>query len=180
MIRNEKGFTAIELLVAIAVAAVLGGTATMTALQITNGAGNSQATMAVAAETQRAGYAIGRDVLAAESIVTDGLTAPTFLVLTWTEQDYAGGGSAVYHSTTYSFQNLAGGVGELFRNHWSSAGADDDAIVARYLRFDPGNPGVSSNASYVDPVLSVTLRAASGDVSQARTYVYNRRTDFAR
>ena len=178
MIRSQRGFSAIELLVSLAVAAVLGGTATMTALQIVNGAADSQATMAVAAETQRAGHVIGRDVLTAESIVTESLTPPTFLVLTWTEQDYVGG-DPVYHSATYSFRNLAGGVGELFRNHWSSAGAGGDTIVARYLRFDPDNPGVSSNASYLDPVLSVTLLAASGDVSQERTYVYNRRTDSA-
>ncbi len=178
MIRSQRGFTAIEMLVSLAIATVLGGTATMTALQIVNGAAASQATMAVSAETQRAGYVIGRDVLAAESIVTDGLTPPTFLVLTWTEQDY-GGGDPVYHSATYSFRNLVGGVGELVRNRWSSAGLDGDTIVARYLRYDPDNPGVSSNASYFDPVLSVTLRAASGDVSQARTYVYDRRTDFA-
>lgn len=178
MMRSQRGFTAIELLVSLAIAAVLGGTTTMTALQVIDGAAHSQATMTVAAETQRAGYVIGRDVLAAESIVADSLTAPTFLVLTWTEQDY-GGGNSVYHSVTYSFQNLAGGVGQLSRNHWSSAGADDDTIVARYLRYDPGNPGLSSNVSYLDPVLSVTLRAAFGDVSQARTYVYSRRADFA-
>ncbi len=178
MIRSQRGFTAIELLVALATAALIGGTTTMTALQIIDGGANSQATMAVAVETQRAGHVIGRDVFAAESIVTDGLTAPNFLVLTWTEQDY-GGGNSVYHSATYSFKNLIGGVGELFRNHWSSAGADDDTMIARYLRFDPDNPGLSSNVSYLDPVLSVTLRAASGDVSQARTYVYSRRTDFA-
>ncbi len=178
MIRGQRGFTAIELLISIAIAATIGGTATMTVFQVMDGAANSRATMAVAAETQRAGHVIGRDVLAAESIAVDGLTPPTFLVLTWTEQDYAGGNS-VYHSATYFFRNLADGVGELVRNHWSSAGADGDSLIARYLRYDPGNPGLSSNASYLDPVLSVTLRAVSGDVGQARTYVYSRRSEFA-
>ena len=174
---GENGFTVVEVVVACAIAAVLGSVGVMSVFQTTRSVAASEAQLVAVHQLQNAGHWIGRDVQTAENVVIDDLEYPNFLVLTWTEQDFDGG-DPVYHAATYSFEGLTGGIGMLKRNHWSSAGADDDLLVARSVYYDPDDPGNTSSASYQDPTLTVTLRTIFGGVTETRTYSYLQRPDF--
>jgi len=177
MRRSEKGFTVIELVIACAIAAVLGSVGTMSVFQTMRSIGASESHLVAVRQLQNAGNWIGRDVQTAENVVIDNLEYPNFLVLTWTEQDYTGD-DTVYHAVTYFFEGLTEGIGVLKRNHSCSAGTDDNLLVARSLYYDPGDPGSTSSTSYQDSVLTVTLRAIFGDVTETRLYSYVPRPDF--
>ena len=177
MRKGEKGFTVIELVIACAIAAVLGSVITMSVFQTIRSVGGSESHLVTIHQLQSAGDRIGRDAHTAENITTDGLQYPNFLVLTWTEHDYTGD-DTVYHAVTYFFDGLTEGIGVLKRNHSSSAGADDDLIVGMSLYYDPNDPGSTSNTSYLDSVLTVKLCAVLDDSTETRTYSYVPRPDF--
>lgn len=177
MRRGESGFTVIELVVACAIAAVLGSVGAMSVFQTAKSIAGSEAQLVVVRQLHSAGDWIGRDVLTAEDITTGGLQYPDFLVLTWTEHDF-GSLTTVYHTVTYCFDSIVDDIGVLKRNHSSSAGVDTDLIVGMSLYYDPNDPGNTSSASYLDPMLTVTLRAIFGDTTETRTYEFARRLDF--
>lgn len=176
MSRSEQGFSAIEVIVMLSIASIIALGATMTIFQVINGTGRTNERVTVARQVQNAGNWISRDAQMAENIVTDNLSSTDFIILTWTEWDYDS--DEIYHTMTYFFEGLSGGVGKLKRNHWSSAGADIDTLIADYISYDPNDPVATSNASYQNPVLKVKLAARYGDAGETREYRINRRTTF--
>ena len=177
MRKGEKGFTVIELVIVCAIAAVLGSVGAMSVFQTTRSIGASESHLVTIHQLRIASDWIGRDAQTAENVVVDNLEYPNFLVLTWTEQDYTGD-DTVYHAVTYFFEGLTEGIGALKRNHSSSAGTDDDLLVAQSLYYDPDDPGSTSSASYQDSVLTVKLCAVLDDSTETRTYSYVPRPDF--
>ena len=174
MRQSEKGFSTIELIVAIAIMALIGLGATMTTFQVINGTGRSNSHMTAIRQVQNAGYWIGRDAQMAENIVTANLSGTDFMLISWTEWDHDAE-DEVYHQVTYFFDGLTGGIGKLKRNHWSSAGANVDILVAQYISYDSADPVNTSNISYQKPVLAVKLTALYGDASETREYRISRR-----
>ena len=177
MKQGEKGFSTIELLIALFIIGLIGFAATTTIFQVITCTERSNNHMTAVRQVQNAGYWISRDSQMAESVATDNLSAPDFIFLTWTERDYDGGDST-YHSVTYFFEGLSGGIGKLKRNHWSSIGANDDILVAEYIVYDPDDPVNTSNVSYQKPVLTVKVMALFEDASEAREYQASRRQNF--
>ncbi len=101
---GEKGFTYIELIVALAILALIGSataTATFQVLRVTE---RNNDHMTVVRQVQNAGYWLSRDAQMAQSVTADNLTSPDFLVLNWTEWDYVD--EPIYHSVTYFFEDL--------------------------------------------------------------------------
>jgi type II secretory pathway pseudopilin PulG len=177
MRRGEKGFTVIELILACAIAAVLGTVGTMSAFQTMRTAEASEGHLISVRQLQDASDWIGRDVQTAENVVVDNLDYPNFLILTWTEQDYLGS-EPVYHAVTYFFDGITGGIGALKRNHSSSGGIDNNLLVAPTIYFNPDDPGVTSNTTYQDSLLTVKLCAIFEDSTETRIYNYVPRPDF--
>ena len=177
MKRGEKGFTIIELAVAIAIMAFIGSAAATSIFQVIEGTERGNNQMTVVRQVHNAGYWISRDTQRAESVVTDNLTAPDFFILTWVEQDY-GGGELIHHSVTYFFTDLSDGIGEIMRSHWSSGGANEQTLVADYIYYDPGDPDDTSKASYQSPVLTVQLTAILEDAAETREYMIKRRPNI--
>ena len=169
MKQGENGFTIIELVVALAIIALIGSAATMTTFQVIKGTERSNNHMTAVRQVQNAGYWISHDTQIAESAIVDNLELPDFLILTWAEQDYAGG-EPIYHSVTYFFEDLSDAVGKLKRSHWSSAGANEQTLVAEHIYYDPNDPDNSSKASYESPVLTVQLTAVFGDATETKEY----------
>jgi len=177
MRRNEHGFTIIETIVALAIMALIGGAASMTAFQVTNSAEFNKSHMTAVSQAQNAGYWISRDAYMAEITTTDNLSPPDFILLSWTERDYVS--DDIYHSITYFFEELSGGIGKLKRNHWSSAGTSNEILVAEYIYYNPDDPDNTSKASYQAPVLTLQLTTLYGDTSETREYRINSRPDFS-
>lgn len=174
---DERGFTIIELAVAVAIIAIVGTAASTSIFHVIEGTGRTNDSMSTVCQVQNAGYWISCDTQAADSVDVDGLEYPDFLAITWTEQDYDGG-DPIYHSATYFFEDLTDGIGKLKRNHWSSAGADEYTLVAKYIYYDPDDPDNTSKASYQNPVLTVRLTTRSGDTSQSGEYKVARRPNL--
>ncbi len=170
----EKGFTLVELAITIALIAGIGSAAATTVVQIIQVTERNNNRMVTIRQVQNASYWIGRDTRRADSMVTDNLTPPDFLLLTWTERDYDGG-SSTYHSVTYFFEGLSGGIGRLKRNHWSSAGASEYTLVAEYVYYNPGDSENTSMVSYQNRVLTLRLTALFGDASESAEYRITRR-----
>jgi len=177
MKQDKNGFTIVGLVVSLAIVSIIGGAAVTATFQVVRSSGYSADYMTAVCQVQNAGYQISHDTLMAESVLVDNLEAPNFLVLNWTEQDYDGGDS-IYHSVTYFFEDLSDGIGKLKRNHWSSAGANEDLLVAKYIYYDPNDPENTSKATYQSPVLTVRLSALYEDAAETREYKVIRRPNL--
>lgn len=83
LIKNQKGFTLIELIIAIALTGIIAAAATMSIDQVitSTALGNNYNT--AINQVRNAGYWVSRDALMAQSIVAENLTAPKVLVLDW-------------------------------------------------------------------------------------------------
>ena len=119
-------------------------------------------------QVQNAGYWISRDAGMAQSIETDNLTPPDFLIFSWTELD--SDDEEIYHSATYSFDGLADGVGSLKRSHWSSAGANEQTLIATHIYYVPTDPDDTSKAEYQAPLLTLRLTSVVEDAIETREY----------
>jgi prepilin-type N-terminal cleavage/methylation domain-containing protein len=168
-----KGFTIIELAVALAIITLVSGAAAVATFQVFHGSGRNNDHMTAVREVQNAGYWISRDAQMAQSVTADNLTPPDFLILNWTEWDEAG--EPIYHSVTYSFIDLTDGIGKLKRSHWSSAGANEQTLVAEYIYYNPADPDNTSKASYQSPLLTVRLTSLFAGVKETREYRIIRR-----
>ena len=168
MKHGEKGYTLIELIIAITIMVLASSAAGAAIFQILRDTERNNDHMTAARQVQNAGYWISRDAQMAETATTDYLALPDFLILSWTEWDDAG--DPIYHSATYSFEELTDGIGKLKRSHWSSAGANEQTLVAQYIYYDPDDVDDTSKASYQSPVVTVQLTALFEETLETREY----------
>ncbi len=173
---GEKGYTLVELLIAITIMVLVSGAAGAVIFRILRDTERNNNHITAVLQVQNAGFWISRDAQMAENATTDNLTLPDFLILSWTEWDDAG--DPVYHSARYFFEDLTDGVGMLKRNHWSSAGANEQTLVAQYIYYDPDDIGATSNTSYQNSVLTVKLTAVFEDMLETREYKIKRRPNL--
>jgi len=176
MKQGEKGFSLIELIVVTAVIALISGAATMTVFQVVKSTESSNDRMTAGNQVQNAGYWISRDAQMAESVTTDNLTPPDFLILKWTDWGYDE--DSIYHSVVYSLENVSGGIGKLRRTHQDSVGTDEQLLVAEYIYYNPSDPDNTTKASYESGVLIMQLVAVFGDAEETREYRIYCRPNF--
>jgi len=134
---GEKGFTLNEMLVSLAITSLVAVSALMVIHQTILGNEQNIDYMTSVRQVANAGHWIGRDTQMAQSVTTDNLTPPDFLLLSWTERDTAG--DPVYHSVKYFFDDVIDNTGTLMRYHWSSAGETEQTMVAQYICYDSTN-----------------------------------------
>ena len=168
MKHSEKGYTLIELLIAITIMVLVSGAAGAVIFQILRNIERNNDHITAVRQVQNAGYWISRDAQMAQNVTTDNLTPPDFLILNWTEWDDAG--DPIYHSATYSFEELTDGIGKLKRGHWSSVGANEQTLIAEYIYYDPNDVDDTSKASYESPLLTVQLTALFKEILETREY----------
>ena len=168
MSQGEKGISTIELIVTLSIMALISLAATMTTFQVAEGTARSNNRMVAIHQVQNAGYWISRDAQMTDNVTTDNLSPPDFLLLSWTEYDASG--NATSHSVRYFFEGLSGGVGRLERNYRSSAGANYNTLIAKYIYYDPADPASTSDVGYQKPVLTVQLAALFKGAREAREY----------
>lgn len=173
---GEKGFTAVELMLALGIMAIIASAASTSTFQILRGTERSNKYITAVRHVENAGYWLSRDAQRAESVAYDDLEPPNFLILAWTE--WVTVSDPVYHTATYSFANLTDGVGVLTRNHWSNAGASEQTLVSDYIYYAPGDPEKTSKVSYTSPVLTLQLTSLFSGVMETREYKIGRRPNF--
>ncbi len=173
---GEKGFTLIELLIAVTITVLATGAAGAALFQVLRNTERNNDHMTVVRQVQNAGYWISRDAQMALSVTTEDLTPLGFLTLSWTED--AAGDDPIYHSANYSIENLTDGIGTLKRRHLSSAGADEQTLVAQYIYYDPDDADNTTGAIYESLVLTVQLTAIFEEIMETREYKIMRRPNF--
>ncbi len=176
MKQGEKGFTHLELIIALSIMALVGVATALATFQVFKGTELSNTHMTVVNQVQNAGYWISRDAQRAQSVTTDNLTPPDFLLISWT--DWADPDDPIYHTATYFFEDLTDGIGKLKRSHWSSAGANEETLVAEHMYYDPDDPEKTCKTSYQSTVLTVQITAVRGDDSEIREYKIKHRSNL--
>ena len=137
LIRGQRGFTFMEMLVALTIAGLIGtGVTTGIVQTINTSVRNSDHTVAVK-NVQNAIYWVRRDVKMAQTIQVDAGDSGLPLVLSWVEWDNT------QHQITYSVEE-----GKLKRSHSINGGEPGMLLVADFIDSDPASttvntPGVS-------------------------------------
>jgi len=176
MIKPEKGFTLLELVISVALMAALALGGTAVCFQTIRVSDKTAANLTVVAQLENAAFWVGRDVLMADNIFTENLTPPNFIILAWIEHVY--GSDQILHTVTYSFENIEGNICKLRRYHWTSDGVNTYTMVADHIYYNTDDPDNSTAASYINPALSLKLTSSYGNKMESRNYSLSRRSDF--
>ncbi len=177
---GEKGFTLVELLISVAVTALIAVAAGSAIFQIFQSNDRNSDHMTAVRQVQNAGYWISRDAQRAQIVYAGNLT-PYFLVVKWTEwipDEQTKTGVATYYSATYTFEELTNGIGRLVRSYLSPTGVSENITVASHIYYDPSDADNTSRAIYESPVLTVRLTALSENARETREYRVKRRTNY--
>jgi prepilin-type N-terminal cleavage/methylation domain-containing protein len=129
--KNQKGFTLIELVVAMLITAIISGGVTTAVFQVIVGSARTNNHMIAVRQVQDAGYWVSHDAQMAQSIrIGDDPATPAteFLTLTWTDWDNK------VNQAVYSLENMSGGtLKQLKRSHSLNGTPDATAIVAQFI-----------------------------------------------
>jgi len=159
---DEKGFTLIEVLVAIAITALIAGAASMTTFQLVNGTKRSNDHMTAVNQVGNAGYWVSRDAQMSENFTVENLTPPEFLVLGWTEEDIG-----YEHQVIYTLEAMPGSnLKRLMRNHSINGGSNVITLVAQFIDPDPAK----TECEFINGTLTLTVTASPSLHSETRVY----------
>ena len=173
MSRFEKGFTLLELIIALSITLVISASSGPAIFQVFGGTERNSNRLTAVRQVENAGFWIARDAQKANTVRTDNVTSPDLLLLNWTTWDDAG--YPTYYSARYSFDNVTASIGRLKRNYWSSAGANQTALVALNIYYNPADTDNTTMASYQGPILTLRLSAIVGKSQETRKYYIQRR-----
>ena len=163
---GEKGFTYVELLVAISIMALVGGAANMATFQVFKGTERNNIHMTAIRQVQNAGYMISRDTGMAQRVTVDDLTPPDFLVLSWTN-----GTSGDEYQVVYTLEDMPEGeFKSLLRNQSINEGATSTMLVAQYINPDPEK----TRCEFISGTftLTVTATVSDGPHTESETRIY--------
>ena len=152
---NQRGFTMIEVIMALAVTAIITGGITMTIFQVFDGNTRSSNHMIAVRQVQNAGYWISHDTQMAQSVALTAGPDGFPLTLTWADWD-----SGDVHKVVYTL--LADN--KLQREHYTNLNPDATTFVAEYI--DP----TGTSCQFAGGKLTFTVTATVGTQSETRTY----------
>jgi len=164
LIKNQRGFTLLELLVVIALTGIIGAAAAMSIHQVFTGTALSNDQNTAVNQVRSAAYWIIRDGQMAKT-VNDNPEVPKFLELTWASWD----GSESYN-VTYELLDSPDGLKVLQRNY-----DGQQMLIAQYIK--PEGAGTDCHWDEVEKVLSVNITAEVGDKTETRTFQVKARPD---
>jgi len=170
--KDQRGFTLVELMIAIAISALIIGGLTLTIFQLFGGHARSSSEMTVIRQVQNAGYHISHDAQMAQIVNTDDDPETTEIIelvtLTWTKYLVWTPEEVITeeHQVVYAIND-----GALKREHYIKAeGAEDFVLdattfVAEYIS--------SISCYYAGDKLPVTVTASVvGFKPQSETRIY--------
>jgi len=156
-IKNQKGFTLIEIVIALGIFGLVIAAATGTIAQVFQSARSSEH-MTALRQVQSAGYWVSKDGIQAQTIYTQGY----FLYVARTDWD-----DSELHEIVYSLQDMPSGALKQLQREESLNGAPASTlIVSRYI--DPDQTSCSWNASV--KALTFTVTATMNQQTETRTY----------
>ena len=164
--KGQKGFTLIELAIAMTIGAMIAGSITMTIFQIVESSGRTSNHMTAVRQVRSAGYWVSHDVLMAQTVEIadesvddpDGTRFP--LTVTWDEWS-----TNESHEVVYSL-----GSDGLQRTHSINSVVSDDSIIAEFIDLDPANTSCDYTAGKL--IFEITAQVGAGSAAQIETRTY--------
>jgi prepilin-type N-terminal cleavage/methylation domain-containing protein len=154
---NQKGFTLIEIVIALGIFGLVIAAATGTIAQVIQSSRSSEH-MTALRQVQSAGYWVSKDGIQAQTITTLGY----LLYTSRTDWD-----DSELHETVYSLQDMpSGGLKQLQRQEWLNGAPASTIIISRYI--DPDQTSCSWNATA--KALTFTVTATMNQQTETRTY----------
>jgi len=173
MKQSEKGFTLIEVIIALSIMVIAGSAAGAAVFQVFGNTERNNNYITAVRQVQNAGHWISRDAQMAMTVTTDNLTLPMFLSMTWRED--ATTEDPIYHSANYTIENLSNNIGTLIRNHSTSEGVNDQTLIAQHIYYNPADSDNTTQANTQDRLLTVQLTALFEESLETREYRIKRR-----
>jgi len=160
---GEKGFTYIELVIALAIAVLVGGAASSATFQVLKNSECQGNHMTAVRQVQNAGYWIAHDTRMAQSISTDNLTPPDFLALSWTAGDE--------YQVVYTLEDMPDGAFKKINREQSINGIPDaTTFIAQHI--DPAVTDCAFAAGKLSLTVKATVGGGAARQSEARTYKF--------
>ena len=160
---HEKGFTLVEVLVALAILGSIAGVMAMTVSQTITGSERSNNQATVLNQVQNAGYWIVRDAQMAELVGSNPQKVVSFKWWDWS------GGARKLNKIDYTLED-----NELIRTFKKHEGEGEESgaekiemMVAMYID--------QVGCTYVDELLKVSITACFGEASLTKEYEVNPR-----
>ena len=169
--KNQRGFTLIEMVMAIAITGLVMGAAAMTIFQVFDLNTRTSNHMIAVRQVQNAGYWVSHDAQMAQIVKLDdpettGVTE--FLTLTWTDWDNGDEYQAVY--TLLADNKLQR---EHYTNRHINPDPDTTIFVAEYVNPDPLMTKcefTDTDGDGVEDKLTLTVTATVDTQSETRVY----------
>ena len=164
ILKNQRGFTLIEVLIAVAIGSAIAGAGSMATRQVvTETTRNNNHEVAVR-QVQNAGHWVTRDTQMAQTVDATrvdnhpGEPSITILILTWQDYDGTNEYQVVYKVVDVNVDGAI--VKKLERKHYTNGALDVDATryVAKHIESDPAKTA----CSFTEPVLTFTVTATVG------------------
>jgi prepilin-type N-terminal cleavage/methylation domain-containing protein len=163
--KNQKGFTLIEVLIAVAIFAVVAVAANAVIVQIVQ-SNRTSSHMVALRQVQQAGYRVNLDALQAQNITNSTVTGSGGFPLTinWTTWE-----DAELHTVVYNLVNTSGGLYQLQRKE--TVGMDTTTTVVGQYIYKGTEPPSSTQCSWnaTEKVLTLNITAMVGLETESRT-----------
>ena len=158
--RSQKGFTIIELLIALAITSAIGGGISMAVIQIFDHNAQSTTRMIAVKQVENTVHWLNRDVQMAQVVAPTANPDPDGLPLTlsWVEWDNT------ENEVVYALAS-----GELTRSYSIDGGEPNVRVVARYANPDSALTNCSLDGAVLTFKITATVSEGSKSASESRT-----------
>lgn len=152
---SEKGYTLVELLVAITIMALASAAAGVGIFQIIGNTERNSNHMAAVLQVQNADHRISQDARKAQCVNTDNLTLPNFVTMYWID----GNSSDEYH-VTYTLEDMpSSAFKELRRNESVNGSVNATSLVAHHIDPDPEK----TRCEFTNGILTLSIEVNMGN-----------------
>jgi prepilin-type N-terminal cleavage/methylation domain-containing protein len=167
--KNQRGFTLVEMLIAIAVTALIVGGIAMAIFQTVTVNARNSSHMTTVRQVQNAGHWISQDTQMAQEVDPAADPDGFPLTLTWTEWADSTENTVIYSITADD---------ELKRTHTRTPGGTTEMIVARFINTDPALTKCELSGDVLTVTVTATVSDFTGETSETRVYEINPRPNI--